>query len=168
MKIHQISHLISQQGYERTLHRYLFFTMRCCKYLNVSGTRKTKTLCLRNFRFFKGTRRLKHNGATLHKANTVSITFEDQKWDTKNNTITHHQNDDPTLCPVKIWAKIVRRISSYPLSTPNTTVNIFQLPSGKSIQFTGPQLLKCPDLAAESIGSSKLGFTPDQLGLHSA
>ncbi len=81
-----------------------FFAMRSCEYLKVSGTKKTKILCLRNIRFFKGTRLLNHTANNLHTADTISITFEEQKQDTKNDIITHHHTKDRVLCPVKIWA----------------------------------------------------------------
>jgi hypothetical protein len=48
------------------------------------------------------------------------------------------------------------------------TMNTFPLSTGKLIKFTGQQSLKNLHLAAASIGSDKLGFTPEQLGLHSA
>jgi hypothetical protein len=145
-----------------------FFAMRSCEYLKVSGPRKTKTLCIRNIRFFKGHRLIPHDHRNLHSADTVSITFEAQKRDTKNDTITQHRTSDPTLCPVKIWAKIIKRLLKYPSTTPDTTVNTFLSPNGKFIQFTGQQLLKRLRLAAETFGADILGFTPDQLGLHSA
>lgn len=145
-----------------------FFAMRSCEYLKVSGPRKTKILCLKNVRFYRGTKLLQHNDAKLHKADTVSLTFEAQKRDTKNDTITHHKTNDPILCPVKIWANIVRRVAHYPTPTPNTTVNTFQLSTGKYIQFSGHQLLKRLRMAADSIGADSLGFTSDQIGLHSA
>ncbi len=145
-----------------------FFAMRSCEYLKVSGHRKTKLLALRNIRFYKGNTPLYHNDPQLHKADTVSITFEEQKRDAKNDIITHHRTEDKILCPVKIWSKIVRRISNYSSSTPDTTVNTYFYPDGKKLLFTGPQLLKRVRLAAATIGQDKLGFTPNQLGLHSA
>jgi hypothetical protein len=56
---------------------------------------------------------------------------------------------------------------SYPSTTPDTPVNQFLLTNGKYTHFTGPQLLKRLRLAAAAIGSDNLGFTPDQIGLHS-
>jgi hypothetical protein len=72
------------------------------------------------------------------------------------------------LCPVKIWANIIRRISSYPISNKDTTVNSFLLPNNKLHLFTGAELLKKLRLAATSIGPDILGFTAKQIGLHSA
>jgi hypothetical protein len=61
----------------------------------------------------------------------------------------------------------VKRIISYPSTTPNTMVNTFKLPNLKLHLFTGPELLKKLRLAATALGPDILGFTADQLGLHS-
>jgi hypothetical protein len=145
-----------------------FFAMHSCEYLKVSGQRKTKMLALRNIRFYKKNKLLQHNDPSLQKADTVSITFEEQKRDTKNDIITHHRTNDKILCPVKIWGKIVQRISKYPSSNPDTTVNTFFYNDGTKRSFTGPHLLKRIRLAAATIRPDKLGFEPKQLGLHSA
>jgi hypothetical protein len=105
---------------------------------------------------------------SLHQADTVSITFEHQKCDIKNDIITHHRTNDPILCPVKIWCKIVRRLISYKSSNPETTVNKYIFDDDKKLLFTGTQLLKRLRLAAKMLGPDKLGFMPNQIGLHSA
>lgn len=144
-----------------------FYAMCSCEYLKVTGPRKTKILCLRNIRFFKGTQLVQHSNQNLHLADTVSITFEAQKRDTKNDTITQHHTSDPILCLIKTWAKIIKCILRYPSTLSITAVNTFLSPNGKLIQFTGQQLLKRLCLAAEAIGPDTLGFTLVQLGLHS-
>jgi hypothetical protein len=125
-----------------------FFAMRSCEYVSITGPRKTKRLALRDIRFFKGRRLLSHNDTLLHLADYVSITFELQKKDTKNDTITQHKSSDQVLCPDKIWAKIVQRISSYPNSSKNTTVNTYVLSDNSIILFQGKELLKRLHLAA--------------------
>jgi hypothetical protein len=122
-----------------------FFAMCSCEYLSVSDQRKTKLLVFRNIRFFIGKRRAHHDDKNLHLSTSVSITFEEQKRGSKNDTITHHCTNDPLLCPVKIWARIIKRLISYPSTTSETPVN-----------------------AADSLGPDKLGYTSDQIGLHSA
>jgi hypothetical protein len=93
------------------------FAMRSCEYIQVSGPRKTKLLTIKNIRFFKGKKTLLHTDPLLHKADCNSITFEFQKRDSKGVVITQHKSKDPLLCPVKIWAKIIRRLTSYPNHT---------------------------------------------------
>jgi hypothetical protein len=145
-----------------------FFAMHSCKYIKVSGTRKTKLLTLHNIKFIKGRRVLPHSDNLLHRADCVSITFELQKKECKNDIITQHSSSDQLLCPVKIWAKIVKRIRSYPLSNSSWTVNSFQFSDGSIHKFEGKELLRRLRIAAATLGEDELGFTPDQVGLHSA
>jgi hypothetical protein len=145
-----------------------FFAMRSCEYLRSSGQRKTKLLTLRNIRFFIGNRQISHDSAILRSADTVSITFEHQKRDVKNDIITHHKTTDNLLCPVKIWSNIVRRLRSYPSSNDETSVNTFFHSDGSNTLFTGTVLLKRLRLAATAIGKDELEFTANQIGLHSA
>jgi hypothetical protein len=145
-----------------------FFAMRSCEYLAVNGKRKTKLLCIKNIRFFQGKCLVKHSDPLIHLSSSVSITFEEQKRGSKGDTITHHCTKDPILCPVKIWAKIVSRVYSYPSSGPDTSVNTFRLNNGKTHKFSGKELLTHLRRAAASMGPDILGYTPDQIGMHSA
>jgi hypothetical protein len=145
-----------------------FFAMRSCEYLKVSGPRKTKILSVKNIRFYQGRQLLSHNDPLLHLAECVSITFELQKKESKNDIITQFRSVDPVLCPVKIWTKVIRRITSYHNTNTDTTVNAFLLSNNKLHFFTGTELLKKLRLAATSIGPDTLGFSADQIGLHSA
>ena len=102
-----------------------FFAMRSCEYLTVFGERKTKRLCLRNLRFFREGREIKHTDRTLPSCDYVSITFEDQKNGEKNDTITMQCAYDLVLCPVRAWATIIQRIYTYPSASPDTHANAF-------------------------------------------
>jgi hypothetical protein len=145
-----------------------FFAMRSCEYLKVTGERKTKLICIKNIRFFQGKRNLPHSDKLLHLADSISITFEQQKRDTKNDIITHHKTGDNLLCPVKIWCKIIRRIISYTSSSADTPVNVFCLPDGSLHHFTGQQVLKQLRRATKTLGPDILGFSEKDIGLHSA
>jgi hypothetical protein len=107
-----------------------FFTMHSCEYVAIYGNRKTKLLSVKNIHFFMGKRKVNHSDNNLHLSSSVSVTFEEQKRETKNDTITHHRTNDPLLCPVKIWSKVIKQILSYPSSDENSTVNSFQLENG--------------------------------------
>ncbi len=142
--------------------------MRSCEYIQVYGPRKTKLLSLGNIKFLKGRRFVPHSDDLLHRADCVSITFELQKRDSKGDVITQHRSSDPLLCPVKIRAKIVKRIRSYPSASDSWTVNSFQMADGAIHKFSGKELLNKIRLAAATLGEDELGFTPDKVGLHSA
>jgi hypothetical protein len=116
--------------------------MRSCEYVKVSGQRKKKILTLGNIRFFINNKIIKHNSNVLHLSDCMSITFELQKQDSKHNTISQHKSGDNTLCPVRIWASIIKRITSYPSSTPKTTVNTYLQSNKKLHLFSGTELVK--------------------------
>jgi hypothetical protein len=149
-----------------------FFAMRSCEYVQVQGQRRTKLLCLRNISFFKKRQRLIPSDPglhkALHKADCVSITFELQKKDAKFDMVSQHRSNDPLLCPVNIWAKIVKRIYSYPTSSPDTPVNTYFFSEDSQNLFSGKELLSRIRIAAKSIGEEVLGFPPESIGLHSA
>ena len=63
----------------------VFFGMRSCEYLNVTGTRKTKQLRVKDIRFFKNNTELKDkSNPFIQFADTVSITFRFQKKQEEN------------------------------------------------------------------------------------
>jgi hypothetical protein len=144
-----------------------FFAMQSCEYLSVTGTRRTKLLQVKNIRFFKSKREQDHCDKQLHKADTVSITFEFQKKDIKNDTITQHKSTDTLLCPVKIWSRIIKCLINQKETNQNTTVNTYYS-EGKSYKIIGSMLLKQLRRATKAIGKEELGFSENQIGLHSA
>jgi hypothetical protein len=101
-----------------------FLAMRSCKYVQVSDPSKTKLLTIKNINFYHEKCQLHHSDALLHMADSILITFEQPKRETKNNIITQHRSTDTLLCPDKIWSKIICHLNSYPSSTPDTQVNI--------------------------------------------
>jgi hypothetical protein len=72
-----------------------FWCMRSCKYTLVTGKRRTKLLCFRNFRLFdKNNRPISLDSADVPKAQAVSITFEFQKKEVRDDTISHQRSED--------------------------------------------------------------------------
>ena len=140
--------------------------MRSCEYLTVAGERKTKLLCLRNIRFFRHGREIKHNDPLLSASDYVAITFENQKNGERNDTITMHNACDLILCPVVTWAKIVQRVSNIPGASPNSTVNAFYS-NGRTYHVSGIDMRQSLRGAAASIGEARLGFHHDEIGTHS-
>ena len=64
-----------------------------------------------------------HDSPLLEFADSVSITFEFQKKDECNDTVTQVFSGDSLLCPVRAWAAIVRRIWNYPGASWDTPVS---------------------------------------------
>jgi len=145
----------------------LFFGMRPCEYLKTSGIRKTKLLRLKNVRFFKQKRELDkvNNTNELLNSTTISITFESQKNNEKDDIITMHANSKE-LCPVKAWGTIVSRVLSYPGTSLHSPVNTILV--GKQMALLNDkEAIKHIRATVATIGKDNLGFEPNEVGIHS-
>ena len=147
----------------------IFFAMRSCEYLRTTADeekRRTNILKLKNIRFFSKGQIILHNHPDLALSDTVTVTFEFQKSDERNESVTMHRSGDPTLCPVISWASIGRRILSYPGCNDNTTVNTI-FTNGKSSTISSATVRVKLRSAAREVGEAILGFKPDDIGTHS-
>lgn len=144
-----------------------FFACRSCEYCNTDGTeRRTKVLCLRNIRFFLGNKELAHTDPRLSLADTVTLKFEYQKRDERDEDVTQQRNRDPLLCSVRQWAALVQRIRGYPGTTRDTQVNTVLI-DGKPVLLTAKTILVKLRAAISAIGKDVLGFEASEIGLHS-
>jgi hypothetical protein len=148
--------------------------MRSCDYSEIQGERRTKILCVRNFRFFNNNNRdISSNINLLSEATTVSITFEFQKRDIRNDIISHQKSGDKVgsgeMCPVRAAAEVIKRLYSYNIPSnkiKGTPINFIKL---GSMSYTIPSslfLLKFR-AAVKQLGHKKLGFHPEEVGTHS-
>jgi hypothetical protein len=128
--------------------------------------KRTKLLCLRNIRFFRDRRLLSTPLDSLELADSVAVTFEMQKNEQKHETVIHGWTDDPILCPVKQWARLVNRIWTYPGTTEDTPVCTVWRHDSRD-QITSRQVITTLCAACATIGSARLGFEPDKIGTHS-
>jgi len=88
-----------------------------------------------NFRFFNRNCLVEHEDPRLCMALSVSITFEFQKNDERNDTVTMHRTGDSYMCPVVAWAAVIQRILSYPGTGPTTTVNTMYDPDTGTFSY---------------------------------
>jgi len=126
---------------------------------------KDKILKLKNLRFFYKGQTVPHDHPNLALADTVTVTFEFQKSDERNESVTMHKSSDPTLCPVILWASIMRRILSYPSTDKNTLVNTIFTNSKLSTISSTTVRVKLRSAASE-IGADTLSFEPADIGTH--
>jgi hypothetical protein len=63
---------------------------------------------MRNIRFFKDSVILLHSHLDLKFADCVSLTFEHQKQQDKNDSVTQEATGNSVLCPVRFAAGIIR------------------------------------------------------------
>ena len=116
--------------------------MWSCEYTNISwrelhpeAGRHTKLLCVRSFRLFQGTQMLNNFKDDLFKADSISITFDFQKNQERQETVTQEHPTDPDLCPVRSAASIIMFIVCMPGMSANTSINSFRDNSGEKSDF---------------------------------
>jgi hypothetical protein len=146
----------------------VYFAMRSCEYTSVpdQNQRKTKLLCLKNFRFFTESKEISHSSPLLLLAESVAITFEDQKNGEKHETVIQQRSGDDTMCPVISWGSTIKRIRSYTTSTPNTPINIIKI-GNRFYNITSKDNIKFLRRSVSSMDSTKLGFKANEIGTHS-
>jgi hypothetical protein len=145
-----------------------FFAMRSCEYCSVQGTRRTKIIRLKGIRLFLGKRQLPHSSPILHLATSVTLTFEYQKNDSRNETVTAHKTYHSFMCPVIQLAITVRRLIAMPHAIEDTPINAYMEPRSTKIQYIkADTILKKLRLAVSIMGKDVLGFGPKAVGLHS-
>ncbi len=151
-----------------------FWCMRSCEYSSVSGDRRTKLLCFRNIRLFDAENKpIPHNSQSLHKAQSVSITFEFQKKEVRDDTISHTRSEDKKeggyMCPVKACISLISRARSLPIppkKLPDTPINIIFI-KAKAHQITSEIFLNTIRRTVKDMGKDTLGFGPEEVGTHS-
>ena len=145
----------------------VFFAMRSCEYTSVgTADRKTRPIQVGDITFMIGNTIIPHSHPDLHRADSVSINFGDQKSDIRNEEVTQFSNDDPEFNPVIHWAETVRRIRSYPGFHPSWEVFTFFDDNGFS-SITSKEILADIRAAVRAIGPRILGFTSKDVGTHS-
>lgn len=143
-----------------------FFAMRSCEYVHVTGSRRTKPLRLRNLRFFRNHKVMDLDDPELSSATAISITFEFQKTDVRNETVHQHATGLPVLCPVLRWASIVQRILRYPGCASDSLVSTVVANDSRQLVSAAFLSLRL-QAAAARIGEDVLGFSPQDIGTHS-
>jgi len=146
----------------------IFFAFRSCKYLEVPQAEhgQTAILRLRNICFFKDGELVQHSHPELEFADCVSLTFERQKHEEKNDTVTQEASGDSVLCPVRFTAGLVRRICSYPDTTSNTKISTY-ISNGTAENEKSVQVINALHDIVGAIGETRLGITKEEVGTHS-
>ncbi len=150
----------------------LFFAMRSCEYLETryaEESKRTKILRCRNITFKKDGKRLSHSLSLeiLASADMVIILFEFQKNDWRNHSVHMFRTGDDLLCPVVAAAFTVKRVLRIPGATADSKICSFVSSDGKISCINSSQALPRLRAVVDLIGPSQLGFTKDEIGLHS-
>ena len=144
-----------------------FFACRSCEYAKTKGTRKTEIITLGNI-CFRTRNRVITDPALFSSAETVSITFVNQKNENNYETVTQHSNTHPNQNPVVIWASIYNRVINIPGASSSSTINSFYNHSTKQVEtITADQIRDSLQWAASELGHERLGYHPHEVGCHS-
>ena len=153
-----------------------FFALRSCEYLKVGGrdpfvqpTRRTYPLRKRNIRFWKHHRIVLHTDPRLAYADSVTLTFEFQKRDVRDECVTQSRTRHPVFCPVKAAAARIQHMQhdvDLGLLTNDSFLYEFY-ENGKPGILTGRlAIVMLRDFIA-SIDYQSYGMTLSRIGLHS-
>ena len=147
-----------------------FFAMRSCEYLKTSSkeeSKRTRILRIKNFTFVKNKKVLSLKSKNLHSADLVKILFEFQKNDVRNQSVHMFKTKDKVLNPVIAWSNIIYKLwDTIPGASLDTKVCEFWS-GNKIIDLTSYMIRSHLKAAVEVIGEGVLGFTKDDIGLHS-
>ncbi len=146
----------------------MFFAFRSCEYLKVPQAEQgqTEILKMRNIRFFKDGAILPHSHPDLKFLDCVSLTFERQKRQDKNDTVTQEATGDSVLCPVRFATGLVRRIGSLPGTSSSTNISAY-MSNGSVDHVTSQQVINALRNTLGAIGETRLGIAKHELGTHS-
>ena len=100
---------------------------------------------------------MKHSNPYLEHSDCVSITFEWQKKDERNDTVTQRATRDAPFSPVWIWAALVKRIWSYPGASDDTPVSVIWK-DGRIQHVTSEIMINALRAAVIAIGEDALDF----------
>ncbi len=109
---------------------------------------------------------VEHTSAELHFADCISITFERQKNDRKWDTVTQWRTSDPVMCPIKLWASIIRRILTLKGTDRNSPVSLAPH-RNSTISITSEMVANLLRDGVVAIGETKLGIDRSEVGTHS-
>ena len=147
-----------------------FFAMRSCEYLKTSSreeSKRTHILRIKNFTFIKNQKVVPIKSKRIMSADLVRIVFEFQKSDKRNQSVHMWSTKDKVLNPVLAWGKTILRLwSTIPNASLDTKVCSF-FSKGKLSDVTSNVIRSHLRAAVDVIGEGVLGFTSEDIGLHS-
>ena len=147
-----------------------FFAMRSCEYcLKTAAEEKKRTKIVRigNITFKKKNKILSHSSKELEKADLVRVRFSFQKNDKCDVCVHMFCSGDKVLYPVIAWVKVVKRVRKIKNSSSETEVCAFEDSNGQSSFISANYVRTRLHSVVELIGEQTLGFTKDDIGLHS-
>jgi hypothetical protein len=107
----------------------------------------------------------RHDNPELEFADSISITFEIQKKDERDDMVTQYASGHQIRCPVRAWAAVVKRIRSYPGAANDKAVSA--LWQNNCIEHVKSQdIIDAIHRASEAIDWDGLGVKKGDFGTH--
>ena len=147
-----------------------FFAMRSCEYLKTNrneSIKRTRIVRIGNIIFKKEGMTLGHEVDNIWEADMVAITFEFQKNNKRNKTVHMFRTADDVLCPIRAWDTTVKRLTNTIPNVSNDTTVCSYCDNGSEVQITSTYAISRIKSVVDVIGQNKLGFSRDEVGLHS-
>jgi hypothetical protein len=161
-----VSHLAIFLVFHQLMLLGFFFAMRSCENFKVAGERQTHPKRKRNMVIRKDGRILPHSLPRLHLADTIAITFEYQKHDKRNDTVTQWRTGDSTYCLVVVSAAMVRQLEAMGASE-SDFIYKFKGDNGRTRDFDSATALRMLRGFISSVDFKGLGLDSKRIGLHS-
>ena len=172
------AHNKTMEVFQELIMLAFFFALRSCEYLHVGNAdhskpvdRRTHPLRKRSFQFRKNHRIVPHDDyENLLTADSVTLLFEWQKKDERNDIVTQMATGHARYCPVVCSAKTIIRMNELKkkgLATEDSFIYIFLEDDDKMGKLTGKLALKMLRDFIRSIDYKSLGLIISRIGLHS-
>jgi len=142
-----------------------FFAMRSCEYLKTKEEKRTHPIRLRNMVFRKNHKIIPQDDPNLADADTVTVTFEYQKRDLRDDSVTQSKTGDPLLCPVRAAAQIVSRLQKLKAKN-DTFIYTYQDGKGKLMSLSSKTALAHLRHYIDTV-DKQWGLSSKDIGLHS-
>ena len=154
-----------------------FFALRRCEYLHVGSPqldkppeRRTHPLRKRNIRFWGNHKLVDHKDPDIHLSDAVTLDFEFQKADRRDESVTQTRSGDPIFCPVIAAAKRVKHmqkgVDNGSLSNDSFVFTYIE-DTGKIGHFTSKIAITLLRAAVAQTDYEAIGLTLPRIGLHS-
>ena len=108
-----------------------------------------------------------HSDPHLESVDLVVVNFEFQKNNKRDVQVHMFKTDDDVLNPVKALAMTVKRVRSYPGLTEDTKLCTLLNPDGSLSSIKSTEVATRLKAVVALIGEDILGFTKDDIGIHS-
>lgn len=142
--------------------------MTCTPRIRVADAKEQRTDPIRkeDIVFIKNHRILPHSSSNLQDADSVSINFNIQKNEVRDDTVTQSKTGDARHCPVKAAARIIRRMQADGLGEKDF-IYTYKNSKGARRHLGSAYALKQLRKFIASIDHAGYGLDPEDIGLHS-